>query len=162
MIRLNLGCGQDIRPGYVNVDVRNLPGVDLVLNLETDNLPYEDNSVDEILAKDVIEHFSFRNIEKVLREWHRVLKPEGLLTIQTPDFEQIVAKFNSGQIKTWDELSYWLYGAQDYPENHHKAIFTKAELQRLLEHIGFEVIEIWNDNSNMICKAKKKNRISIN
>lgn len=156
MIKLNLGCGSDIRPGYINIDIRELPGVNLVLNLEADPLPYDDNSVDEILAKDVIEHFSFRNIERVLKEWHRVLKPGGLLTVQTPDFERIAAKFIHGEIKTWYELSYWLYGAQDYPENHHKAIFTKSELKRLLEEMGFSVIEMSNDNSNIICKAIKK------
>lgn len=155
-MKLNLGCGSDIRKGYINIDIRKLPNVDLVLDIEHNKLPYTDESVEEILAKDIIEHFSFRNIRNVLKEWYRVLKKGGILIIQTPDFERIADKFFKGEINGWYELSYWLFGAQDHQENTHKAIFTKSELKKLLEEIGFEVVEIWNDNSNIICKAVKR------
>jgi len=155
-MKLNLGCGKDVKQGYINIDCRKLHGIDIVLDLEREKLPYDDNSIDEILAKDIVEHFSFRNVENVLKEWHRVLKPDGLLVIQTPDFEQIASKFYEGKIADWYRLSFWLYGAQDYQENLHKCIFTKRELTKLLNQIGFEIMEIFNDNTNIICKARKK------
>jgi len=155
-MKLNIGCGEDIKQGYINIDIRKLYGVDLVIDLEKEKLPYEDNSVDEILAKDIIEHFSFIKVEEILKEWHRVLKPKGLLVIHTPDFEQIASKYYKGEIGDWYSLSFWLYGAQDYEENLHKCIFTKKELSNLLNQIGFEIVEIFNDNTNIICKAHKK------
>ncbi|RKX44970.1 MAG: hypothetical protein DRP27_05345 [Thermotogae bacterium] len=156
MVKLNLGCGGDIREGYVNIDVRKIERVDLVLDLESERLPYGDGTVDEILAKDVLEHFSYRKVEEILKDWHRVLKPRGVLTIQTPDFDQIVKYYTEGKIKSWWELSYWLYGGQEYKENTHKCIFTKPELCDLLKSIGFEVVECHNDNSNMIVKVVKR------
>jgi predicted SAM-dependent methyltransferase len=46
-MRLNLGCSDDIRPGWVNVDRVRLPGVDLVMNL-AEPWQFADSTVDEI------------------------------------------------------------------------------------------------------------------
>lgn len=55
LIRLNLGCGRNIREGWVNADRSLLPGVDVVVDLEKE-LPFADDSADEILLSHVIEH----------------------------------------------------------------------------------------------------------
>ena len=162
-IKLNLGCGLDKRKDYINIDVRKEVYPDIVLDLEKVPYPFPDNFADEILAKDVLEHFSFRNVQSILKEWHRILKPNGRIIIQTPDFDQIVQKFYNGEIEKfgdpntplWYKLSYFLYGGQDYPENTHKCIFTKSELTKLLQQIGFRVLKVYNDNSNMIIEAVK-------
>jgi len=156
MRKLNLGCGGDIRQDFINCDVRKLQGIQLRCDIEHNHLPFKDSVFDEVLAKDVIEHVSFRRVETLLKEIHRILKVKGKVIIQTPDFEQIVRKWQEGKIKGWWQISYWLYGAQDYPENTHKLIFTKSELKNLLEQIGFEVFSIENDNTNFICEAIKK------
>lgn len=54
-VRLNLGCNQRPRKGYVNVDIVNYPGVDLVTDLEK-RWPWEDASVDEVTCADLPEH----------------------------------------------------------------------------------------------------------
>ena len=51
--KLNLGCGTDIRPHYVNSDVAALDGVDTVHDLESFPYPFEDNTYDEIVAINV-------------------------------------------------------------------------------------------------------------
>lgn len=155
-MKLNLGCGYDKRDGYVNIDIRDEVKPDIVLDLEKTPYPFDDESVDEILAKDIIEHFSFRNVEKVVREWYRILKKDGMLIIQTPDLDAILEAINNQKIKGWWQISYWLYGAQDYPENTHKLIFTRREIKKLLEEIGFEVKEINQSGTNMIVHAVKK------
>jgi len=55
MLKLNLGSGPEKKEGYVNVDV--MDGADLVHDL-TNPLPYPSESVDEIFASHIIEHFS--------------------------------------------------------------------------------------------------------
>jgi SAM-dependent methyltransferase len=81
--RLNLGCGLDIRPGYVNVDVAPLPGVDVVHDLNELPLPLRDAAFDEVLCKDVLEHLDY---VPLLREIHRVLRPGGRLLVESPHF----------------------------------------------------------------------------
>jgi SAM-dependent methyltransferase len=84
-MKLNLGCGRDIRPkseGWVNIDVRDGPGVDVRLDLAEGKLPFPDNSVDHVLASHVLEHL--HDWEYLLLEVHRVLKPGGTVEIRAP------------------------------------------------------------------------------
>jgi predicted SAM-dependent methyltransferase len=55
-VNLNLGCSSYIMPGWVNVDCRPLPGVDVVCDLEQIPWPWKDNSVDEVLMSHFLEH----------------------------------------------------------------------------------------------------------
>jgi len=81
--RLNLGCGTDVRPGFVNLDVAPLPGVDVVHDLDVLPLPFEDEAFDEIVCQDVLEHV---DLVGVLRECHRMLRDGGALHVQSPHF----------------------------------------------------------------------------
>ncbi len=57
MTKLHLGCGEKFLPGYVHVDARKFPHVDYVTD-KLDNLNmFADNSVEEIYACHVLEHF---------------------------------------------------------------------------------------------------------
>jgi SAM-dependent methyltransferase len=83
--RLNLGCGTDIRPGWVNLDSSGaIPGVDVVHDLDQGTLPFRDASFADILARDVLEHVA--DPVGTLRELHRVLGPGGRLTVRVPHF----------------------------------------------------------------------------
>jgi SAM-dependent methyltransferase len=81
--RLNLGCGTDIRSGWVNLDVAALPGVDVVHDVSDLPLPFDDASFDEIAAKDVLEHLDWI---PVLRDLHRILRQGGRLEVTSPHF----------------------------------------------------------------------------
>ena len=160
-IKLNLGSGGDIRYGYINIDIRPLPGTNLILDLENQKLPFEDGIVEEVVAQDVLEHISWRKLEGLVKEIWRVLKPGGTLYVRVPDTKRIVDKVLNGQARLpglhgWKLLSFMLGGEQDYPENFHKSFFTKDLLKEFLEGVGFEVYEIWNDNGNVVAYARKK------
>ena len=81
--KLNLGCGVDIKEGWVNLDSAALPKVDVVHNIENLPLPFADNEFDRILAQDVLEHVEYI---PVLKDLHRILKPGGSLTVRVPHF----------------------------------------------------------------------------
>ncbi len=81
--KLNVGCGKDSRPGWVNLDASPLPGVDVVHDLERLPLPFVDEEFDEILCQDVLEHIEYI---PVLKELHRILKKGGDITIRVPHF----------------------------------------------------------------------------
>lgn len=162
-VKLNLGCGLDIREGYINIDVRKVHPKILVLDLEKELLkPFPDNSAEEIIAKDFIEHLSWRIVEDFLRDCYRVLKSGGRMYIQVPDLEAIAKKvildpnFKYGELEGWKAISFWVYGAGDYETNFHKTGFTIPTLKKLLETIGFTVERIENDGgTNIVAIAIK-------
>lgn len=81
--KLNIGCGNDIREGFINLDIAQLPGVDVVCDIENSLLPFENHSFEYIICCDVLEHVDY---PKVLKEIHRVLKPDGVVEIRVPHF----------------------------------------------------------------------------
>ena len=163
-MKLNLGCGDDVREGYINIDIRKTKPNVLVMDLEKEFLrAFPDNSAEEIIMRDFLEHLSWRKVEAFLKDVFRVLKKGGRVYIQVPDLEAIAKKvilnpdFKYGELEGWKAISFWVYGGQDYEFNFHKAGFTIQTLKKLLEEIGFRVLEIKNDGgTNIICWAKKE------
>jgi len=163
-MRLNLCCGDDVRDGYINIDVRKTKPNVLIIDLEKELLkPFPNNSADEIIARDCIEHISWRRVEDLLRDIHRVLKCNGRAYIQVPDLEAIAKKvifnpdFCFGDLCGWKAISYFVYGGQDYEYNYHRAGFTIPTLKKMLESIGFIVEKIQNDGgTNLFCYARKR------
>lgn len=86
--KLNLGSGKDIKPGWVNLDIFALPGVDVVHNIEQLPLPFQDGEFDEILCTDVLEHVEY---VPILRDLHRIMAVGAKLRIRVPHF---TSKFN--------------------------------------------------------------------
>ena len=82
-MKLNLGCGHDIRDGYVNVDIVRLGGVNLIADLNN-FLPFKNNTIDEIIIINTLEHLE--NGVKAIEEIHRILKPGGKVLIRVPHF----------------------------------------------------------------------------
>lgn len=83
-MKLNLGCGKDIRDGWVNIDYRKGPGVNLAIDLDDDmiRLPYADGTVTEIYAAHILEHL-FTPLP-LMAELHRVAVPGCMMTVRTP------------------------------------------------------------------------------
>jgi len=84
--KLNLGCGTDIKEGWVNLDSVKLPGVDIVHNIEDIPLPFGGSEFDEILCQDVLEHVEYIPI---LKDLYRILKEGGKLGIRVPHFTSV-------------------------------------------------------------------------
>ena len=81
---LDIGCGKNKRPGAIGIDRIDLPGVDIVADIE-DGLKYlPDKFADEIYALQCLEHLE--NFESVLGEIVRVLKKDGRATVEVPHF----------------------------------------------------------------------------
>jgi len=82
LVCLNIGCGFDRREGFVSIDNSPLVNPDVVCDLDTQKLPYKDNSVDEIYSRHSFEHFS--QPVQVLEELYRVSKHGAIWTIIVP------------------------------------------------------------------------------
>ena len=83
-MKLNIGCGRDIKEGYINLDKIGLNGVDVVHDLEEIPYPFKENRFDEIYCKHVLEHTG--DLIAVMDELHRISKPSGKIKIIVPYF----------------------------------------------------------------------------
>jgi predicted SAM-dependent methyltransferase len=140
-MKLHLGCGTKHIEGYINIDIRYLPGVDEVNNVKFLR-NYKSNSVTEIYASHVLEHFGRWEYKNVLKRWFEILEPGGVLKLAVPDFESITDYYN--RTKDLKSLIGMMYGGQDYDENFHHIIFDFNTLSKDLIEIGFTKTERWD------------------
>jgi len=136
-MRIELASGDRPHPGYLHCDLRRLESTELVCRVEA--LPFEADSVEAIMASHIIEHFSYREIDRVLAEWHRVLRPGGGILIITPNFGYIA----HGYVDRWMEYTEArnrMFGGQDYPFNFHYTMFDSAALAQALQTAGFQKV----------------------
>jgi SAM-dependent methyltransferase len=147
-LKLNLGCGDKILPGYVNVDVVEArAGVrpDVICDLH-DLAPFADASADEILSVHVVEHFWRWEIADVLREWVRVLKPGGRMIVECPNIRSACDTFLQDPLEgahgdQRGQRTMWVfYGdpAWKDPLMIHRWGYTPESLRELLAGAGLE------------------------
>jgi len=132
-IRLNVGSGYGELHGYINIDRKN--------GQEAYPLPYENESVDEVRASHIIEHFDQRTAPKVIADWVRVLKPGGKIKIATVNLDKWAEALRNG-VDGGTLLSY-LYGGQIDEGDYHKTGFNEAGLEQVMRANGLIAIEEW-------------------
>lgn len=148
-IRLNLGCGHIHLEGYVNVDARDLIGVDIVA--EVGDLPFEKSSITEVFSAHVLEHFTEERLRRLLPYWRGLLKDGGCFKAVVPDGEAMLAALAAGT-SSFEEFRMVLFGAQDYGGDFHYNLFTPESLSRMLVDAGFRDVAITvKGRKNDIC-----------
>lgn len=145
-LRLNLGCGDKLLPGYLNIDVaaaRAGKRPDLICDLR--QLCLAEAVAVEVMAIHVIEHFWRWEVDAVLREWLRVLAPGGKLVIECPnlvsacqallaDPDQAAEQDSRGRMSMWV-----FYGDPAWrdPLMTHRWAYTHQSLSKLLQSVGY-------------------------
>lgn len=82
-MKLNLGSGYHKPEDYINIDYDPKTKPDYVIDLETDKLPFEDSTIDEVLAHHVLEHIGNGFIH-LIKEIYRVCKNGAIIDIRVP------------------------------------------------------------------------------
>ena len=176
-VRLNLGCGEDLKKGFINIDVNQK--VESVKSIEINDLKnhYKDSSVNEIYAKDVLEHVGLPTATKWIKQWSEILTNNGTITISTPCLDLIIEAYNKNKINE-EKLNYLLFAGVYWKNGKpywdtkettiydwHKVCFSKKQIIKLLVQNNFEIItERFDDigghinGLNMVIKAKKINK----
>ena len=106
-VKLNLGAGNDILSGYVNHDITQLKDIDIVHDLNIYPWPWEDDSCDEVLMKDVLEHLD--NFIMAMQEIHRILKPGGSLVASVPYWNSANANIDPTHRKGFHEHTFHFF-----------------------------------------------------
>jgi predicted SAM-dependent methyltransferase len=139
-LRLNLGCGHVMLPGYINVDQRDVPGVDIVADVG--DLPLQESSVQELFSSHVLEHFPQEDLRRrLLPYWRSLLVSKGSFRAIVPDGEAMLAGLGN-KTYAFEEFREVLFGAQDYDGDFHYNLFTPDSLRALVIEAGFVEIEV--------------------
>ncbi len=138
MKKLNVGCGNDIKQGWTNLDFKRISGVDVVQDINKTPWPFKANSFDEVLCQDVLEHSD--DVISVMNEIHRILKPNGIVLIRVPHFTSAGAFTDPTHrhFFGWGSFNYF----QKASKYHYYADFSFEIVKRKLE-FG-KKFAIWN------------------
>jgi predicted SAM-dependent methyltransferase len=149
-LRLNVGAGHIVRPGYLNVDTRELPGIDIVADVR--ELPFDEAGVAEIYSSHVLEHFPVEELRRVvLPRWVSLLQDGGKLVAVVPDVETMIAERAAGRM-SFEDFVLVMYGGQEYEGDFHFSGFSKEILTHLLEETGLEDVKVIEEGRrNDIC-----------
>jgi len=137
---LNIGGRETRIPGFLNVDLQDLPTTDILDDISTLHT-IKDATISEIYASHVLEHFIWTKTLNVLRTWRRVLKKGGVAYMAVPDWDVIVRLYQSDGLSPY--LIELIYGEPDKQETfgNHYNVFNYARLGEHLTEAGFEDVE---------------------
>ncbi len=137
-LNLNLGSGCRYLPGFYNVDLVNLPGVDLLadLNEPLDALP--DNSVDVIYTRHTLEHVD--NLLNLIGEMHRVVRPGGTIYVIVPHFSNPYYYSDPTHVRFFGLYSFFYFcDAADQPRRKVPSFYTPTRFR--VESVRFNLMK---------------------
>ncbi len=140
--RLNWGCGEHIAPGWINSDIKEASGVDLVADIRK-GLPLATDSLDYAVSVHALPELPYPDLAPALRELCRVLKPGGVLRLVLPDLDRAITAYrkgDSGYFKVDPDEVQSLGGqliVQMLWYGYSRSLFTADLTQELLEKAGF-------------------------
>jgi prepilin-type processing-associated H-X9-DG protein len=146
-LHLHLGCGAKYLPGFVNVDANPLRKVDLWLDVRC-GLPYRANSVSSIYSTHMIEHLYPDELERLLRECARALKPGGGLRIVVPSLRNAILAYQENRYdwfpgnfpRHFDSVG-GRFSNFLFCDGQHRTAFDFGHLQEILFKAGFARVE---------------------
>ncbi len=144
---LHIGCGGKYLPGFVNIDANPRLRLDMWLDVRN-GLPFRDNSVDSIYSTHMMEHFYPDELQRVLRECHRVLRPEGGMRIIVPSLGSALKAYTQRRLE-WFPAQFprhfdTLGGRFQnfiFCDGQHRTAFDFEGIQELLGRAGFAAVE---------------------
>ncbi|MFA5394974.1 MAG: methyltransferase domain-containing protein [Methanogenium sp.] len=135
-MKVNLGCGYNRLPGFVNIDANPASAPDRVEDIR--NISFDSNSLDEVAFSHVLEHLPKSFYEEMLSRIYSWMKPGAKLYISVPDLTKVCEAY----LKTKDPfLLFWIYGSGEEDRMSHCWGFIVDSLHELLTKKGFVYVE---------------------
>jgi predicted SAM-dependent methyltransferase len=149
-MKINFGCGKATNPDFFNIDaVAHADAApDLLYEMRFDagklieQIPLPDECADELHSYHVVEHFYRFDVDAVVAEWKRLLRPGGRLVLELPNLEAAARNLLAGR---GDQMAMWpIYGDWNHcsPYMCHKFGYTPLTITGLLADHGFKKISV--------------------
>jgi len=129
-IKINIGAGNNHLKTFINIDINPDKKPDIVADCR--DLPFKDNSVDEIYCGHLLEHLTIENFNNTIKEMHRVLKAGGKITITIPDLVRAIDGYKKHKIE-WALIQLICFGDEPKPEFGHKIVLNDKVLMNSLK-----------------------------
>lgn len=110
-LRLNLGCGQRPRSGFYGVDHLEMPGVDIVADLNRPFSQLPENSVEEIYTRHTLEHVP--QLLPLMSEFHRLTRPDGRIEIIVPHFSNPYGYSDPTHVRFFGLYSFFYFSDEE-------------------------------------------------
>jgi SAM-dependent methyltransferase len=143
MLRARELTASDVSPVALERARSRVPHASFAALEPDDPLPFEDSSFELVLCAETLEHV--RDVQFLLSELRRVLRPSGTLALTTPAHGRLTAL--SALVRGFDRVF--------DPLSPHLRFFTRRSLRRLLEAMGFEVAELRRARGTLLAKATR-------
>jgi predicted SAM-dependent methyltransferase len=141
--RVHVGCGGNYMDGFVNIDGNYQRRVDYVLDVRA-GMPFGTGTIDFIYSCHMLEHVYLYDAMKILREWLRVLSPNGYVRLVLPDFHYAL-RIASGEIECVFPREFTDSHAQAinflFCDGQHKFGYTQALIKEIATAVGFGHVE---------------------
>jgi predicted SAM-dependent methyltransferase len=139
-VRVHVGAGQRHLDGWINVDNQALPGVDRVLDVRR-GLPF--SNVSAIFAEHFLEHLALDDGMAFLRACRKVLRPDGILRLSTPNLAWVVAShYRLDESLPPDQgLFDCLRTNRAFHAWGHQFLYNRLALTLALRAAGFETVD---------------------
>jgi len=142
-MKLEFGSGEKpTKEGFKTCDIRNVPGVDFVCPAWDIDKLVEENTVQEIFSRHFFEHLTFKQGEKMLEVWHKILVPGGKCEMMLPNMtfhiEQWRRRSTDREIKHANAGFWgWQRGTFDDVWDVHKSGYDKELLIPIVKKHNF-------------------------
>ena len=140
--RLHWGCGGFPAHGWINSDVGDYPGVEIVCDIR-DGLPIETDSLDYVVSIHALPEIAYEDLDTTLQELRRVMKPGGVLRLALPDFEKAIHAYVNGDRdyflipdEEWERIGSKLV-VQMIWYGHSRTLFTFDFVEEMMVKNGF-------------------------
>lgn len=120
MNKLNLGSGEFLKEGYVNVDFYSVTKPDVSHDLSCFPYPFEDDSFDLIESDHCLEHLP--NPFEVMKEIHRISKRDAKVIIRVPHFSR---GFTHAEHKAGFDVTFPYYFKSDFKGGYQGVTFEE-------------------------------------
>ena len=144
---VHLGCGPKYLQGFINIDANLFNKIDLWLDVRN-GLPFPSNSVDSIYSTHMFEHFYPDELNLLLQECLRVLKPRGGIRLIVPNLESAIQAYSQSQSAWFDDSFPRHFDSLGgrfsnfiFCDGQHRTAFDFTHLEEVLRKAGFREVE---------------------
>lgn len=149
-MKLHLGCGNHILPGFINVDIAPLPGVNRVVDLATFPWPFEDSSVEEIQMHNILEHLP--DVFRTMEEIYRISQNGAKVVVTVPYYNSLDHAGDPSHLHAFSQFSFNFFDERT-PQGKERPYYSIARFRIKRVYYHTTLAGKWVKSSNPFVRS---------